>query len=334
LIAVDHLRPPSVSEPEAMAYKEWLHLCVFDHARDGVGLVNVSLQGPPREARARATGLGLFHDPSLGWLGNLEVRDALEARVGAASIGLGEVAIGVDRGSGAVSASVRQPRDLLQATLAARPASRSLRVGQRAPLGSGWISWYAVPRMGIEGEVRLAGERRGLERASAYYDHNWGRWRWGEEVAWEWGCFMAPAPAPSLVFTRTCDREHRRFGTPTLTVMAGDWRRTFTGPAVVVSDRRRPPEAGFRRLPGAMAALHQGRARPWLPDRVCIEAADGHDALRIEFEARAAAQLISADPFVRGYGFIHEIVGGFRASGLVGGTPLSMEGLAIFEYAT
>jgi hypothetical protein len=334
LIAAGHLRPPALSEPEARSYKEWLHLCVFDHAADRLGLVNVSLQGPPEEPRSRATGLGLFHDPGLGWIGNLEVQDAMSARVGAASIGLGEVAIGVDRGSGVVYASVRQPGDLLQATLTARPVSQPLRVGQRAPLGPGWISWYAVPRMGIEGEVSAGGERRGLEHASAYYDHNWGLWSWGQDVAWEWGCFMAATPAPSLVFTRTCDREHRRFGAATLTAMAADWRRTFSGGSLEVSQRRRPPDAGFRRLPGAMAALHQGHARPWLPESVRIEASDGHDALIVEFEARAAAQLITADPFVRGYGFIHEVAGRFRARGTIAANPLSIDGLAIFEYVT
>jgi hypothetical protein len=35
---------------------------------------------------------------------------------------------------------------------------------------------------------------------------------------------------------------------------------------------------------------------------------------------------------VRGYVFIHEIAGEFVASGRLGGMPLSVQGLGIFEY--
>ena len=44
------------------------------------------------------------------------------------------------------------------------------------------------------------------------------------------------------------------------------------------------------------------------------DANDGIDRVSVQFVSTAAAQLVAADPTVRGYGFIHEIVGEFSSS--------------------
>jgi hypothetical protein len=88
----------------------------------------------------------------------------------------------------------------------------------------------------------------------------------------------------------------------------------------------------LRRFPGALAALHQDRAEVQLPDTVQIRARDGFDHLSIIFRARSAAQLITADPVIPGYGFIHELPGEFDASGQLNGKLFQHVGLGLFEY--
>jgi hypothetical protein len=108
-------------------------------------------------------------------------------------------------------------------------------------------------------------------------------------------------------------------------------RRRFPGAGVEVG-LRGTLEAPPRRVPGALAALHQDRAQPWLPARVLVRAGDGIDRLELEFRPRAAAQLIAGDPARRGYGFIHELVGEFDAVATLAGERREWQGLGVFEY--
>jgi hypothetical protein len=82
-----------------------------------------------------------------------------------------------------------------------------------------------------------------------------------------------------------------------------------------------------------MAALHSDRAAPRLPAAIRVRAADGNDVVELEFHARAAAQLVLADPSRRGYGFLHEITGSFACAGQLGGATFADEGLAVVERA-
>jgi len=59
---------------------------------------------------------------------------------------------------------------------------------------------------------------------------------------------------------------------------------------------------------------------------------DGIDRFNISFQPRAAAQLVAADPIVRGYGFIHEMPGEFVCSGRVGATSIDGQGLGVLEH--
>src|SRR5690606_5897731 len=102
-----------------------------------------------------------------------------------------------------------------------------------------------------------------FEGAGAYHDHNWGRWYWGDEIAWDWGCLLA-SDGTSIVFARTTDRARRRPRGIYLLVQTPNARRMFSGPAVRLTEAG-VLDAAPRRLPGALAALHAGRARPRLP---------------------------------------------------------------------
>lgn len=334
MIGSDVLRPPGPFDVSAGAYKDWLHLNVLDHTSGSVGLVNVSLHGRPDDPRSRAVGTALVHVPGVGWAGGIEARGMDEAAVGSSSIGLERVALAVDHSRGEVLASARVPEDELVVRLAAVAVAPSIDVRQRSPLGSGWISWYVIPRLDLRGEVTLGSDRVELERASAYHDHNWGRWHWGDDVGWEWGCFMAPPPGPAFVFfvfARTADRSHQHGGEPVILVHAEGRRHAFSGPNVE-HELSGLLETTLRRVPGAMAALHQDRASPRLPQTVRIRAADGVDRIEIEFTGRAAAQLIAAEPTFPGYSFIHEIVGDFRYECRLGETEFAGTGLGVFEH--
>lgn len=332
MIALDHLRPPSPADPSASAYKEWLHVNLFEHDSGAVGLVNVSLHGRPGDRAARVVGTALVELPGIGWAGNVDVRAFADARIGTDAIGLDTVALGINARSGVVAASARLPDHGLHVTLTAAIRGSALIVDDPVPVGRGWIGWSAWPRLTIGGELRVGKTELRLENGSGYADHNWGRWYWGHDMGWEWGSFMCPGDGPAIVMSRMTDRPHLWFAAPLVELRVGDARRRFTGSAVSI-EWSGVLDVLPRRLPGAMAALHADRATPRLPARLDVRADDGIDMIKVTFTAREAAQLILADPVHHGYSFLHELVGSFTCRGRLQGRDVEGEGLAVVERA-
>jgi hypothetical protein len=329
---LDPLRPPAPGDPTAEAYKDWLHLNLFDHGSGSVGLVNVALSGSPEDARSRAVGTALLHVPGHGWAGNQEAQGFDEAEIGTTSIALERVALAVDHESGTVAASARFADDEFALDVRASALVSPLAVEEPLPLGQGWFSWYAVGRLSVAGEARVGGRALPLGEASAYHDHNWGRWHWGDDLGWDWGAFLAPDPGPAVILIRVTDRNREATLPPALVVHVDGERRTFSGPRVVLQESGRLPPPS-RKVAGSLGALHSDRGDPGLPAAVRATANDGVDRIEIEFTAHSAAQLVTAETARRGYGFIHEIAGEFHCEGHVGGIAFESEGLGVVERA-
>lgn len=327
----DTLRVPPPLDATAPAYKDWLHLNVFDHRSGIIGLVNTSLHGSPEDPRTRVVGAALFDVPDIGWVGNLVVRGLGEARVGATAVGLDAVGLGIDHASGTVAASADLPDDRFSVTMRATALEDAVMVDRPLPLGSGWISWYVVPRLAATGRLRVGDTVVSLDGASAYHDHNWGRWHWGDDFGWDWGSFLASPPGPAVVLARTTDRLRRRPGPAFLLVAGPGAHRRFGGSAVTVRTEGRL-DGPLRRVPGAMAALRSDRAAPRLPAHVRVSADDGLDRVEVNFAARACTQLVLADPVHHGHSFVHELTGTFTLAGRIGGVEHSAAGLGVVEH--
>jgi hypothetical protein len=310
--------------------KDWLHLNVFDHDREVIGLVNLSLHGPVHDARARVVGAALFHNSDGAWLGGLDVRDRSQAVVRSQSIALERIAIGLDQ-SGAVHSSARFADWGVELSVIASPTGSRITTRKHVPFGTGWIAWDAQPRLSLRGEIRIGGHALDLTHATAYQDRNWGRWHWGDDIGWEWGVFHASCDGPSIFVGRTTNRAHGRCDSTVVGWQSGKQRRTWRGDAVKMRWQD-PRSQRIRRFPGAMAALHADRARPQLPTRLVICADDGIDSLELAFAGSDAAQVIAADPVRRGYGFLHEIAGTFAVESHIARRRMHHSGLAVVEY--
>jgi hypothetical protein len=177
------------------------------------------------------------------------------------------------------------------------------------PFGTGWISWRAIPRLQAEGTLVIDDAPFDVGALDCYYDHNWGRWHWGDDVGWEYGAFLAPEPGPAFLLSRPTDRAHRT-GLPRLTVHVDDRERRFSGSTVRLERRGR--WGGYvHRTPGAMAALRIDRRAPSMPARVELQFDDGFIDGHLALSVDAVAQIICGEPAERGTSFIHELCGRF-----------------------
>jgi len=92
----------------------------------------------------------------------------------------------------------------LHADLCLRPRTlpavvQNISLAPGAPLG-----WLILPHLEVSGLLRVGDRSCPLRHGAAYHDHNWGRFRFGEDFGWEWG--QLRSDRLNLVFSRTCDR--------------------------------------------------------------------------------------------------------------------------------
>ena len=222
----------------------------------GITLVNLSV--------LKCRRLCLVPSSRTGWFGGADVQEARSAYTELAGLGLGSVGF-VFTEDGGVAVSVARPG--IEASLIAQPLERAIIVEDRLPFGPGWISWRALPRLAVEGRLELLGHDHKLAFFSAYHDHNWGRWRWGDDAGWEWGAFLGERPGPAFVWSRPTNRAHTT-GASLLTIRVGGQERRFSGPALRIERRGRwmgplhPVPRGFGGAPGRPPFTKPPRARP------------------------------------------------------------------------
>jgi hypothetical protein len=328
IATTDSLRPPSALDLLAHAYKDWLHVNVFSPEFDVVVVLNASLHGDPLAASSLGVGTFIVHRANR-LVARVDVLPQLDVEVGAAAIGVGTTSrVALGEAGWFLAASGRAGNTVME--VCADAVAAPIDVESPASFGSGWISWRAVPRLRVEGMLRLDGEELRLDGAAGYHDHNWGRWRWGDDIGWRWGTFpVADADATVTVAHRT-NRRHR-VGFPIARLQAGALVRDYPGRTVsieYVGRRERP----LRRLPGGMAAMRSDRQRPDLPERVVVRLVDGFDEVVVEFAVTEAVQVVTAEPTGAGHTFIHELLGSFELSGRVAGHVLAGRGLGVFEH--
>lgn len=325
--SVDHLRPASLVDRLAPIAKDWLHLNVFDHRGGAVAVVNASLHGDVWRDRGLVVGCCLVHVPGSGWAGGVEILDAAEARLDPGFVGLATMgfALPPDR---SVILSVCRPD--VRGKLTATPAAADIVVEEPLPFGSGWISWRAVPRLTAQGWLQVAGTPVDISTASVYHDHNWGRWRWGDDAGWDWGTVLAPDGGPSIVLFRPT-RRARRGGDPGVSVHVAGRQVRFSGPSVYVlrSGRYAGP---VHRVPGAAAALRGDRRRPVVPASVRLVAGGREAGVEVEWTVDAVAQIVCAEPAVPGQAFIHELCGRATYDVRLGPDRWRGETLGVFEH--
>jgi hypothetical protein len=198
------------------------------------------------------------------------------------------------------------------------------------------IHWVVMPRLEASGWLRMgSGPPLALERAPAYHDHNWGHFRWGGDLAWEWGFAHPEDPrcAESAVFVRVSDGGRHR----TLSQAALIWRgdalvRTFQDRelSMTLTGIHRGPRP--LTLPRAASLLVPG-AGSGVPARVEMQARGAGDSLRIAFETGTKARVAipsEVDPF--GLVVLNETSGTARVEGTTAGVGFAFDGPAMMEF--
>lgn len=324
-----HLRGLGAGDP-ARRSKEWLHVAVHGPTAEIVLNLNVFEDGDPWLPPGVPVGRTLWLAAVDGAVrGDVHRGARVEAKEGHLSLAIDGDAITLADGA----LRVRAARPGFAVDLRLVPAVRPA-LAPRIPFDTAdRVQWFLVPRLHATGTATIDGVVHAFADSPAYHDHNWGRFAWGADFAWEWGYLLPEAPEEPvcLVFARLLDRRQHRVRSAGCFVWWGaDNVRSFQDAEVGFAPTGRftgplPP------VPGVMGLISPDR-RADVPARLQVTAAGSGDAVSVDFTpARGGRILIpdESDPF--GVTALHEVFGAGRADGEIGGRRFSFAGRGAFE---
>lgn len=319
---------------QAPSHKEWLHFAVYGHGIDL--LVNFSVVDDVRPRAPRGAELARITClvKSKDWDGDVDFWPRNEVRVaaGGVAIELGPNYVRFEDGAYRIQVKLRRRAvelDLVLVPDVFPSEANNITVEDGPP-----INWMVLPRLRASGTVRALGGVHTLVDCPAYHDHNWGRFLWGRNFAWEWG-YALPRDSDnpySLVFVRLTDRGHRCSLMQGIFLWKGERKeRVFRDSEVTVKhEGLMRPERIFR-IPGVMALLHPGKAAD-IPRELIVAARSGDDWVRLSFSSEDVAAVVIPNDENAGVTVIHEVSGTSRMEGVVRGVPIHGVGRSMCEF--
>jgi hypothetical protein len=196
------------------------------------------------------------------------------------------------------------------------------------------LSWCLVPRLLASGWFEVEGRRTPFQGRLAYHDHNWGRFGWGGDFSWDWGCAMPDDPACpwTVIFARMNDRAcHRTTATSVFLVKDGRHARYFRNAEVRFETEGVADTRPAARIPPAAALILPDEARD-VPKRTSFEARRGDDHLSGHAEAYRCGQvLVPAEADLRRVVRVNEACTRVRVDGICEGEPVHLAGPGVLE---
>ena len=332
---LDFWRRSPASVGGAAGHKEWSYFSILDNEVQIVTAFSImdcrsaNDEGTLRVEEARLTLLVRTSDGR--WDGDLQLCSSSTPTVTAGAI---DASFGANRlafDGESYRIAIESPRHTVDLVLrpVARPAlTRSVPLGRTDPM-----HWFVVPRLEAAGNVRVGHRHVRLVRSPAYHDHNWGRFQWGGDFAWEWAIALSSGTSEwSLVYYRITDRGRHTVRAQGLLIWAGDRHcRTFRDAEIAVVGSGFLRAAGCLRLPSVMRMAVAGAAAD-IPARLHVTAASDADSVDLVFALSDCAQVGVPDDAGDGITIISECHARASARGCLNGRALAFECHSVLEF--
>ncbi|MEM9214342.1 MAG: hypothetical protein AAGD25_08340 [Cyanobacteria bacterium P01_F01_bin.150] len=345
LTHIEKLRIPFDGPYWSQSWKDWYHFILIDFQRNLRILVNITLVGKPESGEIQTTFIvslpteqirsQLLVDTSIATFG-VAYSQAWTAQVVRRSpllIQGKNVSLKID--GDRFEVATQDTRTQLSLNFQAQAQAEPLLVTEDSPFGSGFIGWGLVPGLQAEGELSIRGQRVGIDKTwFCYHDRNFGRFRWGEDIGWEWcvAFFVTKNGRKfTLVLDKRTDKDHSLSGLPYIFIYEGiHLRKVFIGKTLQIKWEWSTAQCPSR-LPGIMASLFADSAVR-MPQVLEIQAMDEQDRLILKAQFDAAVELIVPDNQARQYSFIKEVTGSTELYFYLQEETILAKGLIYAEY--
>jgi hypothetical protein len=332
LHGTDFLRGSRRALGDQGPYKEWHHFVV--HGDEFRLIVNFSLTDPadPRPGGTVPRVIALVrHGESAGAVEEFAPEEC-DLRTGRVAVQMGPNSLALVDGSYELTLDL--PALRLRGRLRLVPVSTPFVVNHQPLAPGSRLSWLFVPRLEAHGCVWVGERRCGLRAAPAYHDHNWGRFRWGDDFGWLWGSVLPSSPSDpwTIVLMRMTDRRRQRAARQGLYVWHGrDPAAMWRDGSVVIEHDGLLRQAPTLVLPPVMRVLSPGSASD-LPASVTVRGGSDGDEVELRFEPDDYVRIVVPDERDDlGVVVLNEVTGRVTAAGRVGGRALELEGTGVFE---
>jgi hypothetical protein len=346
LSRVEALRIPLDDPALPIDWKDWYHFLLWDQQGKIRILVNIALVGRPQQGEIQVSFLiNIARDllppeyhidipiATFGTALSLEWQPDMVRQNPLRIFGNG---LNLEINGKHSTLEVRDERMQLSIRFQGEAKATPLLVTEDSPFGNGFIGWGLVPGLQVMGELSVGGQSFSIEQNwFSYHDRNFGRFRWGEDIGWEW--FVAFATCDdgrqiTLVLDQRTNKDHSSKGLPYIFVYIGhELTKVFIGSSLYIHWEWSPSAVTPVRLPGIMASLFGDRAIR-VPQALQVEAADQQGRLLLSVQFETIAELVVPDNQDRQYTFIEEVTGTVEVSLFLQGETLQAKGLLYGEY--
>ena len=322
------------SSPEAqltatqVPFKEWQHFVIF-----GPGWVlvfNLNLDGGIHgcSEKPKARVITIFSDER--WLGQVDKCAQPELKRGSIAANFSDA--GMQWRAGGYDIWQRKPGIKIEAHL--KPVAIPS-LTHNIPLGAGSsLSWCLVPRLSASGWVEIEGKKTFFENLGAYHDHNWGRFHWGGDFSWEWGCALPEDPENpwTFVYARMNSKDRNAItATSAFVLYKGRHVRYFRNAEVAFSTSGEADPHIAGRIPAAAALLLADEDYD-IAETTAIRARRGADWVDAEVKADIRGQVLVPSELayckvVR----LNEATARVNVKGHCAGRDISFEGPGLLE---
>jgi hypothetical protein len=200
-------------------------------------------------------------------------------------------------------------------------------------VGQGPISWVTMPRLSVHGHFRVNEKPISLKSAVAYHDHNWGKFSWGSDAAWDWCLAQGTNKNQDLtaIYSRMLDPTGQMARSSALMIWHGQSHlRTFRGPELTVFERgvnRKFPDI---RLPSMTKHYHLGTATQ-MPAEIVVRADSFNDKFEVAFESGPIAQIGIPSNQAPALCMMNESLGTAQMKGAISHVTYDSKGCALIE---
>ena len=328
------LKYPLPGDLKAAWQKEWYHFCIVGPGFDLLVNLNVSADNrPAASAGSRAARVVMMaHDK--GWSGDVEPVDSRFVTLvpGEVAMRLGQSELFFRDDRFELTAALQSSPMVIHASL--EPLCTPLGIMHEVDVGEGGIGWFVIPRLAVTGRAVIGDCIHSLEGTTAYHDHNWGHWLWGQDFSWEWGFgHLSDLETPwTVVFDRTLNRARTRVLESTLALWRGESLfRIFSRHEINVRPTGYSTPSRLFRIPRplAMAVPQLGRD---VPRGFEVSARAGADQVSLLFATSSEAQILVPNETDLESTIITEVLGRIEISGEVRGCSLAATGRSVFEF--
>ncbi len=316
-------------------HKEWLHFVVLGDDYDV--LVNFSFSDDlraPRDAASEVARLTVLVRDGDEWDGDVDTfaADEVVVRGGGIDVCFGDNVLGFHDGTYRVRVRLRERP--FAADVVFRPQTMPARAPNIPMMDGPPLHWLIVPRCRADGTAVLGERAVAITDALAYHDHNWGRFRWGQNFSWRWSFALPEDPAVpwTVAFASLTDRGRNHACSQGLFLWrdAKRWR-TFRDHEMTLTSSLAfmRPRYVFK-IPRVMALLSPGETTE-VPSVIELAADGGGDWFRYRFEAEAVGQVLIPNDTDLGVTVLNEVTGRSWFRGVVAGEAFDVASRSIFE---